>query len=100
MGVYQYGKASLRFLCRHPPQLKYIRSCVRFPYVQVRLTPLQGFAYDQLKKFVTKFEEEGTAKGTSHFPSFDEAMQLVDRGGRGVEWAWVRKRNVHQYLSS
>lgn len=66
----------------------------------MRLVPLQGFAYDQLKEFVKKFEEKGRAKGKSHFPSFDESMQLVDRGGRGVEWAWVRKRNVRQYANS
>ncbi|CAM9925777.1 unnamed protein product [Scytosiphon promiscuus] len=67
---------------------------------QVRLTPLQGFAYCQLEKFVQKFEVEGTKKGKSHFPSFGKAMRLADRGGRGVEWAWVRNRNVNQFRSS
>lgn len=61
---------------------------------------MQGFAYDQLKEFVKKFEEEGRVKGKSNFPSFDNAMQLVDRGGQGVEWAWVRKRNLDQYMKS
>ena len=66
----------------------------------MKLIPLQGFAYDHLKEFVKKFEEEGRASGKSNFPSFDDAMHLVDKGGRGVEWAWVRKRNVRQYASS
>eukprot|EP00903_Cladosiphon_okamuranus_P009162 g8755.t1 len=58
-----------------------------------RPTPLQGFAYDQLKEVVRSFECE-TFKAKPPFPSFDTAMQLVDRGGRGEEWAWVRTRRV------
>lgn len=61
---------------------------------------MQGFAYDQLKEVVKSSVVDRTQKGKSPFPSFDEAMQLVDRGGRGVEWAWVRTRNVDQYVSS
>eukprot|EP00903_Cladosiphon_okamuranus_P007160 g6952.t1 len=59
-----------------------------------RPTPLQGFAYDQLK------EVGETFKARPPFPSFDTAMQLVDRGGRGEEWAWVRTRNIDQFVSS
>eukprot|EP00903_Cladosiphon_okamuranus_P007165 g6957.t1 len=66
----------------------------------VRPTPLQGFPYDQLKEVVRSFELEGTVKARSPFPSFDTAMQLVDRGGRGEEWAWVRTRNIDQFVSS
>ncbi|CAN0209118.1 unnamed protein product [Ectocarpus sp. 6 AP-2014] len=67
---------------------------------QVRPAPLQGYAYDQLKDMCRSFEVDGTVKGKSPFPSFDTAMQLVDRGGRGVEWAWVRTHNIDQFVSS
>eukprot|EP00903_Cladosiphon_okamuranus_P009447 g9006.t1 len=58
-----------------------------------RPSPLQGFAYDQLK------EVGETFRARPPFPSFDTAMQLVDRGGRGEEWAWVRTRNIDQFVS-
>lgn len=61
---------------------------------------MQGFEYDQLKEVVKSFEVDGAQKGKSPFPSFNKGMQLVDRGGRGVEWAWVRTRNINQYRSS
>lgn len=32
------------------------------------------------------------------FYSFCNEMQLVDRGGRGIEWAWVRNRNVDDFV--
>ncbi|CAM9666486.1 unnamed protein product [Pylaiella littoralis] len=64
---------------------------------KVRPTPVQGFAHDQLKEVVKSSVVDRTQKGKSPFPSFDEAMQLVDRGRRGVERAWVRTRNVDQY---
>lgn len=60
---------------------------------------MQGFAYDQLKEVIKSFDVDGTQKGKSPAPSFNITMQLVDRGGRGVEWAWVRRRNVDQYVS-
>lgn len=66
----------------------------------MRPTPLQGFAYDQLKEVVRSFEVDGTVKARSPFPSFDTAMQLVDRGGLGVEWAWVRTHNIDLFVSS
>lgn len=61
---------------------------------------MQGFEYDQLKEIVKSFEVDGTRKGKSTFPSFTRNMQLVDRGGRGVEWAWVRTHNIDQYVGS
>lgn len=61
---------------------------------------MQGFEYDQLKEVVRSFEVDGTRQGKARFPSFKKAMQLVDRGGRGVEWAWVRTSNVDQFVSS
>lgn len=67
---------------------------------QVRPTPLQGFAYDQLKEVVRSFEVDGTVKARSPFLSFDTAMQLVDRSGLGVEWAWVRTCNIDKFVSS
>ncbi|CAM9960831.1 unnamed protein product [Ectocarpus sp. 4 AP-2014] len=69
-------------------------------YCCARPTPLQGFAYDQLKEVVRSFEVNGTVKTRSSLPSFDTAMQLVDRGGRGEEWAWVRTRNIDQFVDS
>lgn len=59
---------------------------------------MQGFEYDQLKEVVKIFEVD--RKGKAPFPSFDESMQLVDRGGRGVEWSWVRNSNVDLFTSS
>ncbi|CAM9606195.1 unnamed protein product [Laminaria digitata] len=63
-----------------------------------RPTPLQGFAYDELKNAIRKFEVDGMGGG-SPFCSFDTTMQLVDRNGRGEEWAWVRKRNSDTFAS-
>lgn len=59
---------------------------------------MQGFEYDQLKEVVKSFEVD--RKGKSPFPSFDEAMNLVDRGGRGEEWSWVRNCNIDLFASS
>lgn len=39
-----------------------------------------------------------TKKGAPAFRSFDTAMQLVDRGGRMFEWAWVRNSNVDVFV--
>ena len=44
---------------------------------------MQGFAYDQLKEVVKSSVVDRTQKGKSPFPSFDDAMQLVDRAGAG-----------------
>ncbi|CAM9092024.1 unnamed protein product [Laminaria digitata] len=63
-----------------------------------RPTPLQGFAYDELKDVIKKFEVHGM-RGSSPFCSFHTTMQLVDRGGRGEEWAWVRKCNSDAFAS-
>lgn len=72
--------------------------CLRF--IQVWPKPMEGFAYDQLKEVVKSFEVDGMRKGEFPFPSFTTAMQLVDRGGRAVEWAWVRTRNIDRFVSS
>eukprot|EP00752_Nemacystus_decipiens_P005495 g4975.t1 len=61
-----------------------------------RPTPLQGFAYDQLKEVIRKFEG---MRGSSSFCRFDTTMKLVDRGGQGEEWAWVRNRNSDTFAS-
>ncbi|CAM9300333.1 unnamed protein product [Sphacelaria rigidula] len=62
--------------------------------------PLDGFIYEQLRDTVKGFEVEGykTKKPDSSFHSFSSEMQLVDRGGRGVEWAWVRRRNFKTFV--
>lgn len=78
-----------------------VRVKTRFPYAlfQVRPLPVEGFEYDQLKEVVKSFEVNGTPKGNSPFPSFDTAMQLQDRGGDAVEWAWVSKNNVDDFVT-
>ncbi|CAM9750789.1 unnamed protein product [Ectocarpus fasciculatus] len=62
-------------------------------------SPAQGFAYETLKEVIKSFEAEGM-RGRSPFSSFDVKMNLVDRGGRGAEWAWVRTTNIDQFVSA
>lgn len=38
-------------------------------------------------------------QSNSPFRSFDITMQLVDRGGLGEEWAWVRRPNSDLFVS-
>ncbi|CAN0471595.1 unnamed protein product, partial [Ectocarpus sp. 12 AP-2014] len=66
---------------------------------QVWPSPAQGFTYETLKEVIKSFEVDGM-RGRSPFPSFDAKMQLVDRGGRGEEWAWVRTKNIDQFVGS
>lgn len=68
------------------------------PLPPVKPNPLEGFDYDQLKEVIKSFEEDRSQRGGSRYPSFDTTMKIVDRGGRGVEWAWVRNRNVDQFV--
>lgn len=91
------GKTLAYVVSCDTPQTTHRIPCLLF---QVRPAPLQGFAYDQLKDICRGFEVDGTVKGKSPFPSFDTAMRLVDRGGLGVEWAWVRTHNIDQFVSS
>lgn len=63
----------------------------------MRPTPLEGFDYDQLKRIVEDFEVNGMGQDKSPIRSFNKTMQLEDRGGLGVEWAWVRKCNVEYF---
>ncbi|CAN0216387.1 unnamed protein product [Ectocarpus fasciculatus] len=60
---------------------------------------MQGFAYETLKEVIKSFEVDGM-RGRSPFSSFDVKMHLVDRGGRGAEWAWVRTMNIDQFVSA
>ncbi|CAM9844855.1 unnamed protein product [Ectocarpus sp. 8 AP-2014] len=62
-------------------------------------SPVQGFTYDTLKEVIKSFEVDGM-RGRSPFPSFDVKMHLVDRGGRGAEWAWVRTKNIDQFVGT
>ncbi|CAM9702113.1 unnamed protein product [Ectocarpus sp. 12 AP-2014] len=66
---------------------------------QVWPSPVQGFTYETLKEVIKSFEVDGM-RGRSPFPSFDVKMRLVDRGGRGEEWAWVRTKNIDQFVSA
>lgn len=79
--------------------------------LQVHLVPAEGLEYEQLKEAIKGFEanlrtsnvEGRGAKGKSRYSAFrrfDSTMQLVDRGGRGVEWAWVRNKNVDLFVSN
>lgn len=79
--------------------------------VQVHLVPAEGLGYEQLKEAIKGFEansrtssvqgRRAQGKGShSTFRRFDSTMQLVDRGGRGVEWAWVRNKNVDLFVSN
>ncbi|CAM9581938.1 unnamed protein product [Sphacelaria rigidula] len=62
--------------------------------------PVDGFVYEQLADTVRGFERARykTKKGHPAFHSFSRKMQLVDRGGHGVEWAWVRCGNVEAFV--
>ncbi|CAM9293907.1 unnamed protein product [Ectocarpus sp. 12 AP-2014] len=62
-------------------------------------SPVQGFTYETLKELIKSFEVDGM-RGRSPFPSFDAKMQLVDRGGRGEKWAWVRTKNVDEFAGA
>ncbi|CAN0082454.1 unnamed protein product [Ectocarpus sp. 12 AP-2014] len=62
-------------------------------------SPVQGFNYETLKEVIKSFEVDGM-RGRSPFPSFDAKMHLVDRSGRGEEWAWVRTKNIDQFVGS
>ena len=61
---------------------------------------MDGFVYEQLRDTIKGFEVAGykTKKEDSAFISFSSEMQLVDRDRRGVEWAWVRRRNVKTFV--
>lgn len=52
-------------------------------YSSEAFTPVQGFAYDQLKEVVKSSVVDRTQKGKSPFPSFDEAMQPWTGAGAG-----------------
>lgn len=60
---------------------------------------MQGFDYETLREVIKSFEMDGM-RGRSPFPSFDAKMNLVDRGGQGAEWAWVRTINIDQFVGS
>lgn len=66
---------------------------------QVNPCPAGGFEYDRLTEAVKGFERAGmTAKKRGAvFRTFDSAMEFVDKGGHGVEWAWVRTRNMDAF---
>lgn len=81
-------------------KLKAIHCSIAFSTPTQVWPAAQGFAYDQLKGVINSFEVDRVKKGDSPFPSFDKDMQLLDRGRRGVEWAWVRTRNTDQFVSS
>ncbi|CBJ26246.1 LRR-GTPase of the ROCO family, incomplete sequence [Ectocarpus siliculosus] len=76
----------------------------RLPHAGVRgdgmqtLIPLEGFDYDKLKEVIKSFEVDRTQRDGSRYPSFDTTMNIVDRRGHGVEWAWVRNRNIDQFV--
>ena len=62
---------------------------------------MDGFEYDWLAEAVRGFERkgmEGSNRGTA-YQRFDGTMQFVDKEGHGVEWAWVRTRNVRAFRS-
>ncbi|CAB1119512.1 unnamed protein product [Ectocarpus sp. CCAP 1310/34] len=62
-------------------------------------SPMQGITYETLKEVIKSFEVDGM-RHRSPFPSFDVKMRLVDRGGRGAEWAWVRTKNIDQFVGA
>lgn len=64
--------------------------------MQVNPCPANGFEYDRLTEAIKSFELEGMKayNGVTAFRRFDDAMKFVDKHGHGVEWAWVRTRNV------
>lgn len=66
----------------------------------MNLLPVDGFVYEQLRDTIKGFELAGykIKKGNSAFHSFKSDMQLIDRGGRGMKWAWVRSRNVEAFV--
>lgn len=68
--------------------------------LQVHPLPVDGFVYEQLRDTIRGFEvaEYKTKKGNSVLHTFSTTMQLVDRGGRGVKWAWVRRKNVETFV--
>lgn len=55
--------------------------------------------YEFLENAIKTFElAELTKRGYLSFHSFRSGMRLVDRGGRGKEWKWVRIRNLHAFV--
>ncbi|CAN0514979.1 unnamed protein product [Ectocarpus sp. 12 AP-2014] len=62
-------------------------------------SPVQAFAYETLKEIIKSFEV-ASMRGRSPFPSFDVKMRLVDRGGRGAEWSWVRIKNIDRFVGA
>lgn len=66
----------------------------------MNLLPADGFVYEQLRDAIKGFELAGykTKKGDAVLHSFGTGMQLVDRGGCGVEWCWVRRENVDAFV--
>ncbi|CAM9528387.1 unnamed protein product [Ectocarpus fasciculatus] len=66
--------------------------------VRKKPNPLEGFDYDQLKEVIKSFEVDRMQSDGSRYPSFDTTMRIMDRGGRGVEWAWVRNRNIDKFV--
>ena len=70
------------------------------PSLQGNTLPVDGFVYEQLKDTIKGFEVAGykTKKEGSAFISFSSDMQLVDSDRRGLEWAWVRCRNVKTFV--
>ncbi|CAM9664146.1 unnamed protein product [Sphacelaria rigidula] len=77
-----------------PKQLSQLESARK-----VNPLPVDGFVYEQLTDTIRGFERAGnkTKKGAPAFHSFRREMLLVDRGGRGAEWAWVRRENVKAF---
>lgn len=68
--------------------------------LQVKLLSVDGFVYERLRDTIKGFEVAGykTKNEDPAFHSFSRTMQLVDRGGRGVNWAWVRRKNVGTFV--
>ncbi|CAB1109595.1 unnamed protein product [Ectocarpus sp. CCAP 1310/34] len=71
----------------------------RFGAQQGWPSPVQAFAYDALKEVIKRFEV-ANMRDRSPFPSFDVKMRLVDRGGQGAEWSWVRTKNIDQFVGA
>lgn len=68
--------------------------------LQVNPIPVDGFAYEQLRDTIKGFEvaEFKTKKGNRALHGFSTEMQLVDMGGGGVKWAWVRCKNIEAFV--
>ncbi|CAM9209821.1 unnamed protein product [Sphacelaria rigidula] len=66
-----------------------------------RPAPLDGLQYDRLKDVIKRFEVDGvkTRKRDTPFISFEKSMKFVDEHCKGVQWAWVRGKNVALFRS-